>query len=138
MEISTEINKIFGQEMARLYAEKISDEEMLKVAQACWRSMLTDNAGNSWNRRETEVDKIIKRELDKKLSAACEKILSSEEAQIDIEKKAKEMIEKIRQQAEEKIIERTSDVITRLYTGSEMGLNLRGYIQQVIMESLRQ
>ena len=137
MEISTEINKIFGQEMARLYAETISEKEMVEFARTCWRNMLYDKS-SGWTNRESEAEKVIRRELEKKLSAACEKILSSEEAQIDIEKKAKEMIDKIRQQAEEKIIERTSDVITRLYTGSEMGLNLRGYIQQVIMESLRQ
>ena len=135
MEISAEINKILGQEMARLYAETISEEEMLEVASRYWRNMLYDKS-SGWSNRESEAEKVIKRELEKKLVIACEKVFSSEEVQIDIEKKAKEMIDEIRKSAEEKIIERTSDVLAGLYTGNEMGLNLKGYIQQVILESL--
>ena len=92
MEISTEINKIFGQEMAKLFAEQISED-------------LRREAVNSYlDRFKDEVNKY----------------LESEEAKIDIQTEARKLVDEIRETARKKIIEKASNALVSVYSGNEV------------------
>ena len=39
MEINAEMNKVFGQEMAKLFAATINEEELMHKAQQVWNNM---------------------------------------------------------------------------------------------------
>ena len=51
MEINTEINKIFGEEMGKLFAAKISDEELEQTAERVWKKM-NEETIDTWNGRK--------------------------------------------------------------------------------------
>ena len=106
MEISSEINKIFGEEMAKLFAAKISDEELMATAQKVWNNLLkVDNNIYSVNaRREPEIEKLIKEQILKRLYSKIEYILAEPVSEELLEKKAREMVESARRIGEEAII----------------------------------
>lgn len=103
MEINTEMNKIFGQEMAKLFAATIDEEELKQKAQQVWLNL--NKSEWSYNSRtNSEIEKYIK---DQILNRLYEKIITilkepiNEEA---FEKKAREMVDKARRAGEETII----------------------------------
>ena len=78
MELNAEINKIFGQEMAKLFAAQISEDELLNKARQVWTDI---NNSSYWNndsvlvkeikaqyssRMKEEIDKIPHEEIIKK------------------------------------------------------------------------
>ena len=104
MEFNTEVNKIFGQEMAKLFAQTISEDEMQKKAELVWREMNLPTC-DSWNyRKEPEIYRLIKEESLKRLYEKVENILREPIAAEVLEKKARDMIEKARKIGEEAII----------------------------------
>lgn len=116
MEINTEINKIFGQEMAKLFADSIDETELKEKAKYAWKEInkTTDNY-NLWNRRDSDITTMIKNELLSRVKNEVNAILATEEVQIDIHNMAQEIINKVRERTEENIIERTSKMLADLY-----------------------
>ena len=106
MEISAEINKTFGEEMAKLFAAKISDEELMATAQKVWNNLLKvdNNVYSVCGRREPEIEKLIKEQILKRLYIKIENILAEPESEELLEQKAREMVESARRIGEEAII----------------------------------
>ena len=132
MEISAEINEIFGQEMAKLFAAQVSDTELENTARACWREITQDNR---YYNESSDLNKAIRQIYLKRIEEAANKILDSEEGQKDTEAQAREIVEQIRQKAKEKIVEGVSDRVAMLSVGHG-GFDLRSYIQAVIDETI--
>ena len=59
MEISTEINKIFGEEMAKIFANRISDEELEETARKIWDDMNLEKRNWSGAREEPEIKNLV-------------------------------------------------------------------------------
>lgn len=58
MELNAEMNKIFGQEMAKLFAATISEEELQRKAREVWKNL--NLREDSWGgRREPEIERFI-------------------------------------------------------------------------------
>ena len=108
MEISAEINEIFGQEMAKLFAAQVSDTELENTARACWREITQDNR---YYNESSDLNKAIRQIYLKRIEEAANKILDSEEGQKDTEAQAREIVE-------------------------HGGFDLRSYIQAVIDETI--
>lgn len=106
MEISAEINKIFGEEMAKLFASKISDEELMSTAQKVWNNLLKvdDNIYSVGARREPEIERLVKEQILKRLYSKIKDILAEPVSEELLEKKAREMVESARRIGEETII----------------------------------
>jgi len=103
MEFSTEINKIFGEEMAKLFVSTISEEEMTAKANEIWKNM--NKSDNSWgNRQEPEIVRIIKSKIVDKIYNKIENILKEPIEEEVLEKRAREMVETARKAGEEAII----------------------------------
>ena len=103
MEINTEMNKIFGQEMAKLFAATINEEELTQKAQQVWNSMnKTEWSYNS--RTDSEIEKYIKNQILNRLYEKIEAILKEPINEEALEKKAREMVDKARRAGEEAII----------------------------------
>lgn len=103
MEINAEINKVFGTEMAKIFASTISEEEIKSKAFEVWN--LLNKKTNEWGRTtNSDIEIYIRKVLLEKLH---EKILAIlEEPQNDeiIEKHARELVDKARQVADEAIV----------------------------------
>ena len=128
MEFSTEVNKIFGQEMAKLFAQTISEDEIQKKAEQVWREMnLPQNDG--WNsRKEPEIYRLIKEEILKRLYEKIDSILREPIAAEVLEKKARDMVEKARKVGEEAIIK---DMANHMVNST---LSVWGRDERTIME----
>ena len=103
MEINTEMNKIFGQEMAKLFAATIDEEELAQKAQQVWNNM--NKSEWSYNSRtNSEIEKYIKNQILDRLYEKIKTILEEPINEEALEKKAREMVDKARRAGEEAII----------------------------------
>ena len=95
MEINAEMNKVFGQEMAKLFAATINEEELVQKAQQVWNNM--NNSGWSYNSRtDSEIEKYIKDQILNRLYEKITTILKEPINEEALEKKAREMVDKAR------------------------------------------
>lgn len=103
MEINAEMNKVFGQEMAKLFAATISEEELIQKAQQVWINM--NKSEWSYNSRtDSEIEKYIKNQIINRLYEKIATILKEPINEEALEKKAREMVDKARRAGEEAII----------------------------------
>jgi len=104
MEISTEINKVFGEEMAKIFANKISEEELENTARKIWNDMNLEKRSWSGSREEPEIERLVKEQIVKRLYEKIESILSEPLNDELLETKARNMVETARKIGEEAII----------------------------------
>ena len=103
MEINAEMNKVFGQEMAKLFAATINEEELTQKAQQVWINM--NKSEWTYNSRtDSEIEKYIKDQILKRLYEKIETILKEPINEEALEKKAREMVDKARRAGEEAIV----------------------------------
>lgn len=103
MEINTEMNRVFGTEMAKLFASKISEEELQTTADEIWKNLKKNT--DSWGScKRPEIETIIREQIINRLYEKMEIILKEPVNDELLEKKAREMVETARQLGEEIII----------------------------------
>lgn len=110
MELNTEINKVFGEEMAKIFAATISEEEIKEKADKIWKDL--NNKIDRWGSRsdsalEAEVKRVLLDELHKKIK----EIINEPENEEEFNAKAREMVAKARQIAEEGIVKHLAESI---------------------------
>ena len=104
MEINTEINKVFGTEMAKLFAEKIPDEELTAAAQKAWNELNKEEWSYGYGRKDSEIERKIKETILDRIYQKINSILDEPISEEALEKKAREMVEAARKAGEEAII----------------------------------
>ena len=103
MEINAEMNKVFGQEMAKLFAATINEEELTQKAQQVWNNM--NKSEWSYNSRtNSTIENYIKDQILNRLYEKIETILKEPINEEALEKKAREIVDKARRVGEEAII----------------------------------
>lgn len=135
MELNTEINKVFGKEMAKLFAASISEEDMMSVAKEAWKE-LNHRESSYWNCKDSEVDKLIKGECLNRLKEAVQKITSTEEFQKQMSSLAKQIVEEIIDETHKKTVDEVSNRLAALSTGYH-GTGLASIIAQVVQEMMK-
>lgn len=129
MEITTEVNKVFGQEMAKLFAQTISEEEIQAKATQIWREM---NTTPTWGyRKEPEIVVLIKDAIVGRIYKKIEEILKEPVAEEFLENKAREMVAAARKVGEEAIIK---DMARHMVNNT---LSVWGRDEEIIMEVMR-
>lgn len=134
MELNAEINKIFGQEMAKLFAAQISEEELNKKAKEAWYNL--NSRGNSYWSQQSEIDDQVKTAILKCLQVEIDKITQTDEFKKDMEVISKQIVEDIKTKTQEKITEEVSSRMAALSTGYG-GYGMRSMIEQIIHETLQ-
>ena len=133
MEFNAEINKVFGQEMAKLFAATISQEEMEQQAQKVWRELNTST--NTWNRREdSELETYIKKEFLTALHEEIKKVLAEPDNKEELEKRAREMVAEARRIGEEAIVKSMAE---HLVSSALSAWNIHDKFVQDVMEVMR-
>ncbi len=133
MEINTEINKVFGEEMAKLFAAQISEEELMSKAREVWKAINYKDTSYWSSNKQSELEKEISNEYLRRVHAAADAILESEEGQISIQTAAQELVKKIRAKAEEEIVSRAANIIASMYCGDNI---CHRNIQDVIADTV--
>lgn len=105
MELSAEVNKIFGQEMARLFADQISEDELKAKAEKVWNGLVrAESKPWQYGHTEPELERYIREEIVTRTLDKVKEILKEPESEEEIEKRVRQMVAKAREVAEEAII----------------------------------
>ena len=132
MEINTEINKVFGQEMARLFCQSMDEEELKQKAQEIWREITKKDCG--WTgRSDSELEKYIKNEFMKEVLDEVKKILAEPQNEETVKARAREMVEESRRIAEKAIIE---SMATHMVENTLSVYNAQSKFTQDVMNTL--
>lgn len=134
MEINAEINKVFGQEMAKLFATSISKEEMEAKAKKVWRELTTTN-DNGWGRTtDSTLEKYIKEEFLNALHEEIKKILAEPDNKEELEKRAREIVAEARRIGEEAIVKSMAE---HLASNALSAWNVHDKFVSDVMEAMR-
>ena len=133
MELNAEINKVFGQEMAKLFAASISEEEMKTKAQKVWRELTATNHG--WNKTaDSELEDYIKKQFLNELHEEIKKILAEPNNKEELEKRAREMVAEARRIGEKAIIKSMAE---HLVSSALSAYNVHDKFVCDVMEAMR-
>ena len=75
MDINTEINKVFGNEMAKLFAGTISEEQLKATAEKIWIDMNKSEMDTWGKRRDSEIERCVKEKIMDRLYGEIKAIL---------------------------------------------------------------
>lgn len=133
MELNAEINKVFGQEMAKLFAAQIDEEQMLKEARNAWYALREEK----WNygRYSSEFKDYVAGALKGEVMKEIEIITNSEQFKTECKELAKQMVEEIREETHKKVVEEVSNRLAGMSVGYS-GFNLKCMIEQTIIEMM--
>lgn len=127
MEINAEINKVFGQEMAKLFAEQITEEELRTEAIKSYNK-LRARGSNYWANQDNEFDRYLQKAILERYKEEVNKYLETEQLRINIQEETRKLVDEIREEARRKIIENASDTILNIYRGNDMARVLNGVL----------
>ncbi len=130
MELNAEINKVFGEEMAKLFAAKFSEEEMERYADVAWKA-LTRKSNNYWE-NESEINKAVKRAMLDKMQEKIKEVTGTEEFQNNMSALAKTIVDEIINETHKKMVESVSTQLAMLSTGYS-GYGLNSLIEETVM-----
>ena len=108
MEISANIEKVFGEELAKLYSEQISEEELKEAAQKAYDS-ISKHPYNYGSYSKSKLEEAIEKVFVGKVSEAFVEMLSTPESKEDLRKEAELIIKEAKKVAHEKLVEKISD-----------------------------
>ncbi|MDT3386693.1 MAG: hypothetical protein LIR46_02865 [Bacteroidota bacterium] len=110
MEINTEINRVFGEEMAKIFASSISEKEIKEKAEDAWRK-LNSNVNEWGHSKNSDIESYIKNVLLQRLQDKIYEILKEPVKDEYLETKARELVEKAKTVAEEAIVKSIANSI---------------------------
>lgn len=132
MELNAEINKVFGQEMAKLFAASISKEEMEAKAQKIWRELNATNHG--WGKTtDSDLEEYVRKQFLNTIHDEVKKILAEPENKEALEKRAREMVAEARRIGEEAIVKSMAE---RLVSNALSAYNVHDKFVCDVMEAI--
>ena len=134
MELNTEINRVFGEEMAKVFSKSISEEEIMKAAREAWKQ-LNNTESSYWNTKESQIDKLVKSVCLDRLKEEVEKITSTDEFKLQMAVLAKQIVDEIIEETHKKTVEEISNRLAALSTGYG-GFGLRSMIEQTVVDMM--
>lgn len=111
--INTEISKVFGGEMAKLFAAQISEEELQRTARTLWN--ILNQTSNYYS--DSEIRKLIKNQLLTNLKEEIGAITETEEYKNTVKEKAKTIVNEIVEETHRKMVDAVSNRFVALGTG---------------------
>ena len=134
MELNTEINRVFGEEMAKVFSKSISQEEIMNAAKETWKQ-LNYRDSSYWNTKDSQIDKLIKSVCLDRLKEEVEKITSTDDFKAQMAILAKQIVDEIIEETHKKTVEEISNRLAALSTGYG-GYTLRDMIEQTVADMM--
>ena len=132
MEISANIEKVFGEELAKLYSEQISEEELKEAASKAFAS-ISKGKYEYGKYVESPLEKVINQLLLQRISDIVEMLLKKEENIKGLKEGAERIIAEARKVAHEKLVEKLANGFCNSALYSSDAQIISGSIQQAIM-----
>ena len=142
MELSAEINRVFGQEMAKIFAGSIDENELKTLANDEWQRYLASKYTYTYSNRdyheyESQASFLIKKEFANLLKDEVEKLTSTDKFKEEMKSMAESIVNDVIAETRRKMIDIISDRMVGLSTGFN-GYNLKDMIQQTVFEMMHQ
>lgn len=134
MELNTEINRVFGEEMAKVFSKSISQEEIMNAAKEAWKQ-LNYRESSYWSTKDSQIDKLIKSVCLDRLKEEVEKITSTDDFKAQMAVLAKQIVDEIIEETHKKTVEEISNRLAALSTGYG-GYTLKDMIAQTVMDMM--
>lgn len=134
MELNTEINRVFGEEMAKVFSKSISQEEIMNAAKEAWKQ-LNYRESSYWSTEDSQIDKLIKSVCLDRLKEEVEKITSTDDFKAQMAVLAKQIVDEIIEETHKKTVEEISNRLAALSTGYG-GYTLKDMIAQTVMDMM--
>lgn len=134
MELNTEINRVFGEEMAKVFSKSISQEEIMNAAKEAWKQ-LNYRESSYWNTKDSQIDKLIKSVCLDRLKEEVEKITSTDDFKAQMAVLAKQIVDEIIEETHKKTVEEISNRLAALSTGYG-GYTLNAMIEQTVVDMM--
>lgn len=133
MELNAEINKVFGQEMAKLFATQISENEMHQAAGQAWSMLNREEWING--KYTTEIKDLTMAAIKNNLAEEIKNITNSEEFKDECKKLAEEIVKDIREETYKKVVEEVSNRLAGMSLGYQ-GIGLAGLIEETVVNMM--
>lgn len=105
MEINTEINRIFGEEIAKIYANSINEEELKQTAQQMFDKLKEPN-GDRWSKdNRSELEKLIDNYIQGKVLEEVRNIMDQPEEGEELRKHAEDLVQRIKELSDKLIVD---------------------------------
>ena len=111
MEINTEINKIFGGEMAKLFANKVSEEELEKKSREAWNE-ITKRPFSYSCQEKSQLEKMIHDQIVARILSRVEEILKEPVPEELINQQARDIANRAKEKATEIMINTIAENIS--------------------------
>lgn len=134
MELNTEINRVFGEEMAKVFSRSIPEEEIMNAAKEAWKQ-LNYRESSYWSTKDSQIDKLVKSVCLDRLKEEVEKITSTDEFKLQMAVLAKQIVDEIIEETHKKTVEEISNRLAALSTGYG-GFGLRSMIEQTVADMI--
>lgn len=134
MELNTEINRVFGEEMAKVFSKSISQEEIMNAAKEAWKQ-LNYRESSYWNTKDSQIDKLIKSVCLDRLKEEVEKITSTDDFKAQMAVLAKQIVDEIIEETHKKTVDEISNRLAALSTGYG-GYSLKSMIEQTVVDMM--
>ena len=136
MELNTEINRVFGEEMAKVFSKSISKEEIMNAAKEAWKQ-LNYRESSYWNGdvKDSQIDKLIKSVCLERLKEEVEKITSTDEFKAQMAVLAKQIVDEIIEETHKKTVEEVSSRLAVLSAGYG-GYGLKSMIEETVVSMM--
>ena len=133
MELNAEINKVFGQEMAKLFATQISEDEMHRAAGQAWSMINREEWING--KHTTALKDLTMVAIKNNLAEEIKNITNSEEFKDECKKLAEEIVKDIREETHKKVVEEVSNRLAGMSLGYQ-GIGLAGLIEETVVNMM--
>ena len=133
MELNAEINKVFGQEMAKLFAAQIDEKDHLDGARDAWYELRKKSG--YYGDQKSKLQDMILAELKTKVSEEIKAITDTDEFKDECKELAKKMVEEIREETHKKVVEEVSSRLAGMSVGYS-GMGIAGMIEGVVMNMM--
>ena len=104
MEINTEINKIFGEEMAKLFANQVSEEELEKKSREAWDE-ITKRPFSYGRQEKSQLEKMVHDQIVAKILSKVEEILKEPVSEELVQQQARDIANRAKEKATEMMID---------------------------------
>lgn len=112
MEINAEISKVFGTEMAKLFANQISEEELLKASKEAWVEIT--NRPIRWREKEpSKLDEMLRKELVDRLLSKVYEIMKETTSEEWIQKEAERIVNEAKEKHHEMMVYEVAKNMTK-------------------------
>lgn len=103
MELNAEINKIFGEEMAKIFSQTMTEGELKEKAESAWRSL--NRSPERWSQdKRTDMQKLVEKAIGDKVQNRIEELLETEEYQKRLIEEAEEIIREAKENAHKEMV----------------------------------